>query len=125
RLRTSQVRDIADRLESSPELTAHATRTLLNSAGARPRSILATLGAGGAVLSVPYGCWHCQNPQVDDVCIVDAVDSTLSRYLSTRSPAPTSTKRTRTRPAMWLTEQPPPVCAAQDCQHRQTPGSTP
>src|SRR5699024_780463 len=30
RLRTSQVRDIADRLESSPELTAQATRTLLN-----------------------------------------------------------------------------------------------
>src|SRR5699024_1497854 len=39
RLRTGQVRDIADRLESSPELTAQATRTLLNSAGGRPRSI--------------------------------------------------------------------------------------
>src|SRR5699024_1439966 len=47
RLRTGQVRAIAVRLESSPELTAQATRTLLTSAGGRPRSILATLGAGG------------------------------------------------------------------------------
>src|SRR5699024_6884993 len=72
RLRTGQVRDIADRLESSPELTAQATRTLLTSAGGRPRSILATLGAGGAVLAVPDGSWHGQHPPVEVVSTVGA-----------------------------------------------------
>jgi 1-phosphofructokinase len=85
RLRTSQVRDIADRLESSPELTAQATRTLLNSAGARPRSILATLGAGGAVLAVPDGSWHGQHPPVEVVSTVGAGDSTLAGYLLART----------------------------------------
>jgi 1-phosphofructokinase len=85
RLRTGQVRDIADRLESSPELTAQATRTLLNSAGARPRSILATLGAGGAVLVVPDGSWHGQHPPVEVVSTVGAGDSTLAGYLLART----------------------------------------
>lgn len=85
RLRTGQMLDIADRLESSAELTAQATRTLLNSTGARPRSILATLGAGGAVLTVPGAGWHGQHPPVEVVSTVGAGDSTLAGYLLART----------------------------------------
>ena len=85
RLSASQVLDIADRLESSPELTAQATRTLLNSTGARPRSILATLGSGGAVLAASDATWHGQHPPVEVVSTVGAGDSTLAGYLLART----------------------------------------
>lgn len=72
---------IAERLESSPELTARAAQTLLNASGAGPRSILATLGAGGAVLAIPDAAWHAQHPPMEVVSTVGAGDSTLAGYL--------------------------------------------
>lgn len=73
--------EIADRLEASPQLTARATSTLLAAAGPRPRSILATLGAGGAVLALHETAWHAQHPPMDVVSTVGAGDSTLAGYL--------------------------------------------
>lgn len=78
---TAELHTIADRLESSPQLTARATSTLLNARGPRPRSILATLGAGGAVLAQPDAAWHAQHPPTDVVSTVGAGDSTLAGYL--------------------------------------------
>ncbi|MFE1085038.1 MULTISPECIES: 1-phosphofructokinase family hexose kinase [Brevibacterium] len=80
-LGTAELHTIADRLESSPQLTARATSTLLNARGPRPRSILATLGAGGAVLAQPDAAWHAQHPPTDVVSTVGAGDSTLAGYL--------------------------------------------
>lgn len=81
RLRTDEILAIAARLESSPELTARATQTLLNASGPRPRSILATLGAGGAVFAIPDAAWHAQHPPMEVVSTVGAGDSTLAGYL--------------------------------------------
>lgn len=81
RLMTSELFAIAERLETSPDLTAEATRTLLNASVPRPRSILATLGAGGAVLAVPDAAWHAQHPPMEVVSTVGAGDSTLAGYL--------------------------------------------
>src|SRR5699024_1737414 len=47
--------------------------------------ILATLGAGGAVLAVPDGSWHGQHPPVEVVSTVGAGDSTLAGYLLART----------------------------------------
>lgn len=80
-LGTAELHTIADCLESSPQLTARATSTLLNARGPRPRSILATLGAGGAVLAQPDTAWHAQHPPTDVVSTVGAGDSTLAGYL--------------------------------------------
>ena len=80
-LGTAELHTIADRLESSPQLTARATSTLLNARGPRPRSILATLGAGGAVLAQPDAAWHAQHPPMEVVSTVGAGDSTLAGYL--------------------------------------------
>jgi 1-phosphofructokinase len=82
---TTELLAIAERLESSPELTARATNALLNSAGARPRSILTTLGAGGAVLAQPDAAWHAQHPPMEVVSTVGAGDSTLAGYLLGRT----------------------------------------
>ncbi|SDS35752.1 1-phosphofructokinase [Brevibacterium siliguriense] len=80
-LGTAELHAIADRLESSPQLTARAASTLLNVHGPRPRSILATLGAGGAVLAQPETAWHAQHPPMEVVSTVGAGDSTLAGYL--------------------------------------------
>lgn len=80
-LGTGELHTIADRLESSPQLAARATSTLLNARGSRPRSILATLGAGGAVLAQPDTAWHAQHPPMEVVSTVGAGDSTLAGYL--------------------------------------------
>ncbi|UZD61396.1 1-phosphofructokinase family hexose kinase [Brevibacterium sp. JSBI002] len=80
-LDTAELHAIADRLESSPQLAARATSTLLNARGPRPRSILATLGAGGAVLAQPDTAWHAQHPPMEVVSTVGAGDSTLAGYL--------------------------------------------
>ncbi len=80
-LDTTDLLAIADRLESSPELTARATSTLLTAIGPRPRTILATLGAGGAVLAQPETAWHAAHPPMDVVSTVGAGDSTLAGYL--------------------------------------------
>jgi 1-phosphofructokinase len=80
-LDTAELHTIADCLESSPQLTARATSTLLNARGPRPRSILATLGAGGAVLAQPDAAWHAQHPPMEVVSTVGAGDSTLAGYL--------------------------------------------
>ncbi|WP_166823252.1 1-phosphofructokinase family hexose kinase [Brevibacterium limosum] len=80
-LGTAELHTIADRLESSPQLTARATSTLLTARGPRPRSILATLGAGGAVLAQPDAAWHAQHPPMEVVSTVGAGDSTLAGYL--------------------------------------------
>lgn len=80
-LATSELHAIADRVESSPQLAARATSTLLNARVPRPRSILATLGAGGAVLALPGASWHAQHPPMEVVSTVGAGDSTLAGYL--------------------------------------------
>lgn len=80
-LGTGELLAIAERLESSPELTARAAQTLLNASGPGPRSILATLGAGGAVLAIPDAAWHAQHPPMEVVSTVGAGDSTLAGYL--------------------------------------------
>ncbi|XVN40207.1 PfkB family carbohydrate kinase [Brevibacterium sp. K11IcPPYGO002] len=80
-LNTADLHAIADRLESSPQLTARAAATLLTARGPHPRSILATLGAGGAVLAQPGTAWHAQHPPMGVVSTVGAGDSTLAGYL--------------------------------------------
>ncbi len=80
-LNTADLHAIANRLESSPQLTARAAATLLTARGPHPRSILATLGAGGAVLAQPGTAWHAQHPPMDVVSTVGAGDSTLAGYL--------------------------------------------
>jgi 1-phosphofructokinase len=85
RLTTAELLDIAERLEASPQLTAQATQTLLTATGARPRSILATLGAGGAVFAEPTAAWHAHHPPMEVVSTVGAGDSTLAGYLLGRT----------------------------------------
>ena len=80
-LETAELFEIAARLESSPQLTARAASTLLAAVGPRPRSILATLGAGGAVLALPETVWHAKHPPMEVVSTVGAGDSTLAGYL--------------------------------------------
>lgn len=80
-LGTTELHAIADRLETSPRLAARATSTLLTARGPRPWSILATLGAGGAVLAQPGASWHAQHPPMEVVSTVGAGDSTLAGYL--------------------------------------------
>lgn len=82
---TGELLAIAARLESSPELTARATRALLTSSGPRPRSILATLGAGGAVFAEADAAWHAHHPPMEVVSTVGAGDSTLAGYLIGRT----------------------------------------
>ncbi|WP_166972990.1 1-phosphofructokinase family hexose kinase [Brevibacterium atlanticum] len=84
-LATGELHAIAARLEASPELTAQATRALLDSAAPGPRSILATLGAGGAVLAARDAAWHAVHPPMEVVSTVGAGDSTLAGYLLGRT----------------------------------------
>ncbi|MCU4296535.1 1-phosphofructokinase family hexose kinase [Brevibacterium permense] len=80
-LGTAELHTIAEWLEWSPQLAARAASTLLTARGTGPRSILATLGAGGAVLAQPDTAWHAQHPPMDVVSTVGAGDCTLAGYL--------------------------------------------
>lgn len=80
-LTTGALHTIAARLEASPELTARATRALLDASVPGARSILATLGAGGAVLATRDAAWHASHPPMKVVSTVGAGDCTLAGYL--------------------------------------------
>lgn len=65
-------------LEADPELTATTAAALVaRGVGA----VLTTLGAGGAVLSVPDGSWHAVHAPVAVRSTVGAGDSSLAGYL--------------------------------------------
>ena len=66
------------RLEADPDLAA-ATATALVARGVG--AVLTTLGAGGAVLTVPEGSWHAVHAPVVVRSTVGAGDSSLSGYL--------------------------------------------
>lgn len=68
----------ADTLEGDPEAAAEAARTLLDRGVA---TVLATLGAHGAVLVTERGAWHAQPPPTTVVSTVGAGDSSLFGYL--------------------------------------------
>ncbi len=68
----------ADELEADPRLAAVAARTLVD---AGVESVLATLGAGGAVLVTRSGAWHATPPPTDVISTVGAGDSSLFGYL--------------------------------------------
>ena len=65
-------------IEADPVAAAAAARVLLDrGVGA----VLATLGAGGAVLVTPEGGWHAAPPPTEVVSTVGAGDSSLFGYL--------------------------------------------
>ncbi|MFI7480903.1 1-phosphofructokinase family hexose kinase [Kocuria sp. M1R5S2] len=67
-----------DRLEADPDLAAETAAALVRrGVGA----VLTTLGAGGAVLTVPEGSWHAIHEPVAVRSTVGAGDSSLSGYL--------------------------------------------
>ncbi|KGJ78362.1 1-phosphofructokinase [Cryobacterium roopkundense] len=68
----------AETLESDPELTVEAARTLV--AGGVV-AVLATLGSRGAVLVTAEGAWLAQTPPMIAVSTVGAGDSALAGYL--------------------------------------------
>ncbi|WP_051972981.1 1-phosphofructokinase family hexose kinase [Cryobacterium sp. MLB-32] len=68
----------AETLESDPELTAEAARTLVAGGAA---AVLATLGSKGAVLVTAAGAWHATTPPMIAVSTVGAGDSALAGYL--------------------------------------------
>ncbi|MCW2771961.1 MAG: PfkB domain protein, partial [Nocardioides sp.] len=70
--------DDPDVLESDPEAAAKAARTLVESG---VETVLATLGAQGAVLVTATGAWHAVPPQMTVVSTVGAGDSSLFGYL--------------------------------------------
>ncbi len=80
----SEQRELGRRLEEHPDLAARAAHALLRAPGLRPRAILATLGAGGAVLASREGTWHALHPPVVPVSTVGAGDSTLAGFLLAR-----------------------------------------
>ena len=78
----------ADLLESDPYAAAKAARTLVDRG---VETVLATLGANGAVLVNAHGAWHATPPPTTVVSTVGAGDSSLFGYLlgdiRQRSPA--------------------------------------
>jgi 1-phosphofructokinase len=70
--------DDPDVLESDPEAAAKAARTLVESG---VETVLATLGAQGAVLVTATGAWHAVPPPMTVVSTVGAGDSSLFGYL--------------------------------------------
>ena len=77
-----------DALEADPCAAARAARTLVDRG---VQSVLATLGAHGAVLVTAEGAWHATPPPTEVVSTVGAGDSSLFGYLlgaiEDRSPA--------------------------------------
>ena len=67
-----------DALESDPVAAARAAATLV---GRGVESVLATLGAHGAVLVNADGAWHATPPETTVVSTVGAGDSSLFGYL--------------------------------------------
>lgn len=67
-----------DVLESDPEAAATAARTLVRRG---VDTVLATLGAQGAVLVTADGAWHATPPPTEVVSTVGAGDSSLFGYL--------------------------------------------
>jgi 1-phosphofructokinase len=65
-------------LESDPYAAAEAARTLVDRG---VRTVLATLGANGAVLVTETGAWHATPPPTEVVSTVGAGDSSLFGYL--------------------------------------------
>lgn len=78
----------ADAIEADPQLAAKAARTLVDRG---VDTVLATLGAHGAVLVTRDGAWHAAPPPTTVVSTVGAGDSSLFGYflgdLQQRSPA--------------------------------------
>ncbi len=68
----------ADTLESDPEAAAAAARQLVDRGVG---TVLATLGAHGAVLVTAEGAWHATPPPTTVVSTVGAGDSSLFGYL--------------------------------------------
>jgi 1-phosphofructokinase len=77
-----------DKLEADPTAAAEAAATLVDRG---VESVLATLGARGAVLVTRDGAWHATPPPTEVVSTVGAGDSSLFGYLlgaiEDRSPA--------------------------------------
>lgn len=67
-----------ERLEADPDLAAATAAALV---GRGLGAVLTTLGAGGAVLTVPEGSWHAVHEPVAVRSTVGAGDSSLSGYL--------------------------------------------
>jgi 1-phosphofructokinase len=67
-----------DLLESDPGAAAKAARTLVDQG---VETVLATLGANGAVLVNAEGSWHATPPPTEVVSTVGAGDSSLFGYL--------------------------------------------
>ena len=67
-----------DLLESDPEAAAAAAATLVEQG---VETVLATLGAHGAVLVTADGAWHATPPPTEVVSTVGAGDSSLFGYL--------------------------------------------
>lgn len=70
--------DDPELLEADPAAAAKAARTLVESG---VESVLATLGARGAVLVNADGAWHASPPPISVVSTVGAGDSSLFGYL--------------------------------------------
>lgn len=70
--------DDADALESDPVAAARAAATLVERG---VETVLATLGARGAVLVTADGAWHATPPETTVVSTVGAGDSSLFGYL--------------------------------------------
>ena len=70
--------DDPDELEGDPEATARAAGTLV---ARGVETVLATLGAHGAVLVTGDGAWHAAPPPTTVVSTVGAGDSSLFGYL--------------------------------------------
>lgn len=68
----------AEVLESDPRAAAAAARTLVDRG---VETVLATLGAHGAVLVTADGAWHATPPPTEVVSTVGAGDSSLFGYL--------------------------------------------
>lgn len=66
-------------LEADPEAAAEAARSLV---GPVTTTVLATLGAAGAVLVEAGGAWHAVPPAITVASTVGAGDATLFGYLS-------------------------------------------
>ncbi|QNN52210.1 1-phosphofructokinase family hexose kinase [Nocardioides mesophilus] len=68
----------AEQIEADPLAAAAAARVLVHRG---VRSVLATLGAGGAVLVTADGAWHATPPPTTVVSTVGAGDSSLFGFL--------------------------------------------
>jgi len=68
---------IADVVDAARTLTARGVQTVLTS-----------LGAGGAVLVGPEGCWHATAPVIQPRSTVGAGDALLAGYLATAAGGP-------------------------------------